>query len=367
VWFLSDAGVRPVLNADFNTELSWDIPLTDGYKSAFLSTVPLPAHSNLVLAIKSVWHIARAVLRRRFDLVWVHGYSSPANLVAAICGRLSGVPILIRDDATLVDRRSKSKQLLKRLMLPMVFRGAYGLFIGTANKRFLLRHGVREENMFFAPYAVDNQFFSAQAAYLRPQRNDLREAFGFAPDTPLILFCGKLILKKDPLTLLRAFEIIRRDFACGLLFAGDGPLRNEILDVVRRLEVPDVHISGFLNQSEVGKAYAAAEVIVLPSKERETWGLVINEAMNFGLPVIVSDKVGCSEDLVRHGENGYVFVTGSIQELVRCLRDLLSDEARRRLFGRCSARIVDSWSVEKSAASLCNAFRSVMAREGVAR
>ena len=108
---------------------------------------------------------------------------------------------------------------------------------------------------------------------------------------------------------------------CTLLIVGSGPMRGrDATASYVRHALPDVVFAGFLNQSEISRAYAAADIFALASGWHETWGLVVNEAMNFGLPVVVSDKVGCAADLVRHGENGYVFPHDRPEELAAISR-----------------------------------------------
>jgi glycosyltransferase involved in cell wall biosynthesis len=237
----------------------------------------------------------------------------------------------------------------------MLFRHVYGLYIGSRNKRFFQCYGIPDHKLFWTPYTVDNAFFQTQANELIEQKAALRKSYGIRRNVPVILFCGKLIPKKDPLSLVKAFALVRRTTGCALLFAGDGPLRGDITDLVRREVIPDVHIAGFLNQSQISQAYAMADMLVLPSTCRETWGLVINEAMNFGLPIVVSDKVGCAGDLVLHGQNGYVVPAGSIGALGQSLKALVTDPNRRRVFGERSRHIVDGWGIEHTADGIVSA------------
>ena len=123
-------------------------------------------------------------------------------------------------------------------------------------------------------------------------------------------------------------------------------------DFVSVQRIPDVIFAGFLNQSQISQAYAAADVFALASGWDETWGVVVNEAMNFGLPVVVSDKVGCAADLVAHGENGYVFPHDRPDELARYLSLLITDPARRESFGRRGEGIIAPWNYAKAAEGL---------------
>jgi glycosyltransferase involved in cell wall biosynthesis len=226
-----------------------------------------------------------------------------------------------------------------------VFRGAFGLYIGEQNRRWLLRHGVPHERLFSAPYCVDNQFFQHQAKILQARRAELRRELGITDDAPVVLFCGKLIAKKQPLLLLEAYRRIRHRQPCWLLVVGDGPLRPDAEAIVERQRIPGVRMLGFVNQGQLPAAYTAADLFVLPSAMHETWGLVVNEAMNFALPVVVSDKVGCAENLVRQGWNGFVVDSGGAAELAETIGRLVADTDLRRSFGDRSRQLIVDHSI----------------------
>jgi glycosyltransferase involved in cell wall biosynthesis len=116
-----------------------------------------------------------------------------------------------------------------------------------------------------------------------------------------------------------------------------------------------VQITGFLNQSQISRAYVAADILVLPSSESETWGLVVNEGMNFGLAIVVSDKVGCGADLVIHGENGFVVPSSSVSALADALRRLVGDRERCSQYGKRSCEIVDAYDVRHTANDVVDA------------
>ena len=113
-----------------------------------------------------------------------------------------------------------------------------------------------------------------------------------------------------------------------------------------------------MNQTELPCAYTAADVLVLPSAE-EPWGLVVNEAMNFSLPIVVSDRVGCGMDLVRQGENGYVFLHHSADQLAHSLAELIVHPERREAFGRSSLEIIKGWDIAHTVEGILEALRRV--------
>lgn len=126
---------------------------------------------------------------------------------------------------------------------------------------------------------------------------------------------------------------------------GDGPLRQEMEHYIVNNQVQNVQLTGFVNQSEVSTYYSVSDVFVMCSGIGETWGLSTNEAMNFGLPIIVSETTGCSIDLVK--DNGFVFETGNVEQLAKCLTHLLENDQLSSKYGLNSSKIIDSYSIEK--------------------
>ena len=144
-----------------------------------------------------------------------------------------------------------------------------------------------------------------------------------------------------------------------LVLVGDGPQRPEL--EARAAGGGVVRFAGFRNQSEMPRFYDLCDVFVLPS-EHEPWGLVVNEVMNAGRPVLVSDHVGAGADLVVDGENGFVFPTGDVAALARALESVLRDPQRKREMGRRSLDRVAGWSFEQDRKGLLRALHAVTAR-----
>ena len=143
---------------------------------------------------------------------------------------------------------------------------------------------------------------------LKSERNQIRADLGIPADSFTILYCGRLSPEKSPLYAIQAFERVEQPNKV-LIMVGDGDLRQSLEEYVARKEIESVHFFGFQNRQEIPKYYAASDALVLPS-DQETWGIVVNEAMCFGLPLLVSDQVGAARDLVRHGYNGFTFPRG---------------------------------------------------------
>jgi glycosyltransferase involved in cell wall biosynthesis len=357
--FSSSAGVRPG-DLGYGRPVSFDADALSGYASVFLRKAERTEHVGSFTSLLDL-DVVPELGRRRFDVLWLHGYYSATHLMAATAHLMRGGQLLVREEQTLLSSRPLWKRALKRALLAALFARSTGLFLGRRNHEWFRHHGMPEERLFHVPFCVDNDFFRAEAGRYASRELELRREFGIDGDPgPVILSVGRLIPKKQPVLLLDAFRRVRKDHRCTLLVIGSGPSEPEMREFVKRHEIPDVVFAGFMNQSAISRAYAAADVFTLTSGWDETWGLVVNEAMNFGLPVVVSDKVGSAADLVRHGENGFVFPHDRPDELARYLSLLVFGEDERAAFGRRSTEIVTAWNYDVAADGLVAAVRSVV-------
>lgn len=343
VYFFSDATARRYFDRGFGREVAWDTPLLGGYRHVFVPSACRTPIGGPFWRRRNV-DLVRALAVSPPDVVWAHGYAHLTSWLAFGAARLRRTPFLLREEQTLLSPRAPWRRAIKAAPLRLLLGSAHGLAIGEANARYLLHYGLAAERLFRAPYCVDNDFFTRQAAELSGLRDDLRASFGITDGAPVILFVGKFEPTKNLGVLLEAFDRAVREKSAWLLLVGDGPLAEEI----RRRGHGRVLMPGFLNQSDLGRAYAAADALVLPSAS-ETWGLVVNEAMNFGLPVVVSDRVGCAQDLVEPGSNGFVFPHDDPEALADVLRLLIDDGELRRRFGETSRAIVSRYSIEACA------------------
>jgi glycosyltransferase involved in cell wall biosynthesis len=354
VYFCCDHGVRKRYDPEFGKEFSWDIPLLDGYSYKFLknwSPNPRPSFWGQINP-----EILVELRRNKFDAAIVDGWMSVTNWLVF----LSRNPIFLKSENPLNQELIKPwwKVVIKKIVFKFLFqRIKTFLFIGKENKEFYQFYGVPEDKLFFTPYAVDNKRFIQSFEQLRTRKQELKKRLGIGPEKVVILYVGKLINKKRPFDLLLAYERLENKNKA-LIYVGDGPMRDELESYIKENKLEGVYIAGFKNQSEVVNYYTVGDVLVLPSGLGETWGLVVNEAMCFKLPIIVSDLVGCARDLVRNGENGYVFPGGDVDRLKECLEELVQNDEKRRNFGEKSFEIIQSYGYEKDVEGILQAIEN---------
>jgi glycosyltransferase involved in cell wall biosynthesis len=367
VYYMNDQGARPARDPEFGVPVQWDTPLLEGYEWTLLpNRSPWPDANHPLRFVHP--SIGGALARAQYDAVIVHGYAHATEWITFLGAWRAKIPVLLRGESTLLGRRPPWVAAAKKIALGALLgriRGA--LAIGTRNREFYRAYGVPERRIFWVPYAVDNERFCTEADRLTPQRAALRRALSVPPELPLVLYAGKLIPRKRPLDLLEAFAAAAAARPATLVYLGEGSERPALEAAAARHRLPHVVITGFINQSEIGRYYAAADVLVLPSAH-EPWGLVLNEAMCFGLPVIASDAVGAAPDLVHPEENGFIYPAGDIRALAAVLGRALADPQARARMGQQSRRIVAGFSYDADIEGILTALSSVTAgpRLGVA-
>ncbi|MBL7703051.1 MAG: glycosyltransferase family 4 protein [Ferruginibacter sp.] len=332
---------------DFGKDIEWDIPLLDGYDHSFVSNNNNTGRSffdvknpGLIKAIED-WN-ATAVL--------VIGWNYLSHLKAMFHFK-NRIPVLFRGDSTLLDENGSIKKIARRIFLKWIYRHIdQALYVGTANKAYFLKHGVKESQLVFAPHAIDNGRFSqltnAQETFIK----DTRKSFGIATDDTTIVYCGKLLTKKNPLLLAQAVKEINNE-KLHVIFVGDGVLEQELKQAITGYA--NMHLLSFQNQSMMPAIYRLGEIFCLPSAgPGETWGLAVNEAMACGRAILVSDKVGCTADLVQEGINGYSFRSNDINDLEDKINRMISDKDRLASMEAASARLIEVWNFDAIATAI---------------
>ncbi|MCX6840495.1 MAG: glycosyltransferase family 4 protein [Verrucomicrobia bacterium] len=364
----NDATARAYFDKGFGQQLAWDVPLLEGYPSTVLNAED-PKGSSKEQAAHFERQISALLNQEPFDAVWVHGWAHPFTQAAWRQARSRKLPLMLRGETFLgCVRGGKLRRLAHQLIFSRKFREVSAfLAVGKLNAELYRAYGVEPQRIFWAPYVVDNAFFQKRCQEAAPNRNRLRVELGLEPGRPVILFCAKLIDVKDPATLIRAVGKLVNPERQGnhiltnaatapvLLMVGDGELRPSLEKLAQEAAPGRVKFLGFRNQSELPALYDLCDVFVLPSVF-EPWGLVVNEVMNAGKPVIVSDQVGSGPDLVTEGENGSVFPAGDAAALTSALEHWTGNAAAPEKAGRRSLEIISSWGFDEVLAGIRKAL-----------
>lgn len=350
VLYLSDLSLRGAVDPGFGRTVKWDIDLLSGYEYRFVgANYKTVTHSGFFSLFAP--ELFGELRRGRFDAVVVHGYAHAANLVAIAAAHLSGAKVFLRADTNAVLAQRRRPSLLKRLFVKAVFSATdRKLAIGTRNREFYRWMGVPEHNVVDAPFAIDNdRFFTASRLGL-DERKDIRRSLGVSDERPIVLFASKFMPGKRPdLVIQAAGQLVSQGHSLHLVMAGSGAMEIEL----RRLATsfPDLSVTfpGFVNQSEMPRLLAASDIFVFPSTI-DQWGLIVNEAMAAGLPVIVGADSGCAPDLVDDGANGYLVPSNDLDALRQAIERIVVDAGLRRRMSEASLRKISTWSFRETRA-----------------
>lgn len=350
--YCSDFSLRGGSDPGFKQPITWDIDLLSGYTSVFLgkrSRQRVPA-GFVSLIVPEIWGAIRS---GGYDAVWLHGHNYLALLIAFVAAKSKGIPILMRGETHLGLGRGRLKKLARRILLGTFYRYCDAfLAIGSANRDFYRALGVPEKKIFLVPYSVDNSRFIAASRLDSSAKASVLRGFSVRADAPVVLYASKFTARKRPDDLVRAASLLRRqgvDFT--LLLIGSGEMEGELRKLVAELGLDNVVFGGFVNQLRLPEVYAISDIFVLPS-ENEPWGLIVNEVMCAGLPVIAADEIGCVRDLVAHEVNGCRYKAGEIPALSAALRSLLEDPRLRARMGQASRERIAKWSFAECAAGV---------------
>jgi glycosyltransferase involved in cell wall biosynthesis len=358
VFFCHEATAEEQSAAGFGVRFDWDLPLLDGYSYSFLKNVASRPAIGKFSGLDTP-EIKSIIRRERFDAVIVNGWHFKSAWQTFRACWQTGTPVMARGDSTLYNQRDPLKKILKwpyyRWFIPKL---DACLAVGKWSREYYLHYGARADRVFIVPHVIDDHFFARESVGLKTERGAIRGEWGLAEEAAVFLFAGKFIDVKRPMDFVRAVEE-----AAGLdpsvmgLMVGDGPLRGACEAYSRQHHVP-VKFTGFLNQSQIARAYVACDALVLASAS-ETWGLVVNEAMACGRPCIVSDMVGCGPDMIVGGETGDIFAVGDVGALAGLLALYAKDSARLEAMGEEARKMAHRNSVEVAVEGVLSAVAAL--------
>ena len=289
-----------------------------------------------------------ALERAKPDVVAVNGWSNFGSLIAANCCVRLGLPMVVMSESARQDEpRTWWKEMIKRWIVDLYSAALVG---GQRHIEYLVELGMPRDRIFTGYDVVNNSYFRRRAEEIRSQKSEVRKQYGLPEN--YFLASARFIGKKNLPRLIRAYAEYRQNSEVGgnppwdLVLLGDGPLRGTLNSQLSTLNLRNhVHLPGFKEYDELPVYYALAKAFVHPSTI-EQWGLVVNEAIASGLPVIVSERCGCVPELVQ--DNGFTFEPTDEHEFASRLLHMasLSDEKRRRL-GDASYRIAANFTPER--------------------
>ncbi|MFN8256527.1 MAG: glycosyltransferase family 4 protein [Bacteroidales bacterium] len=348
VFYTWENAKEGVFDKKFGQRVKWDIPLLEGYDYQFVKNIskdPGTHHfkgmvnPTLVSEIEN-WG-AKAVL------IFGWNFQSHFKAMRYFKGK---IPVFFRGDSHLLDEKPGIRTVLRRIWLRFVYTYIdFALYVGTNNKNYFIKHGIKENQLIFTPHSVDNQRFEDNDGQYQLKANEWRLKLGFNEQDLVIIYVGKFDEVKNLLFLIESFKQVKGRGDIKLLFVGKGILESKMISI----SAENINYLPFHNQTLMPVVYRLGDIVVLPSKS-ETWGLTVNEAMACGKPVLVSDKVGCAVDLVKNNVNGKIFKSGDSGDLINILKVL--DKSELKQMGINSQKLIAEHNFTKFALAVESAI-----------
>ncbi len=294
------------------------------------------------------------------DAVAVPGWSYPRSLAALqwCCDRR--VPAIVMSASTEQDfKRQRWREWIKKRIVRHFGAGLVG---GTPHRAYLRELGMTQESIFMGYDAVDNEHFAAGAREAQSNIRNARRQYSLP--NQFFLASGRFVPKKNFPHLILAFSQYRKrassEEGWDLVLLGEGPERDVIEETIDTEDVREsVHLPGFKQYDELPSYYGLAGAFVHAST-REQWGLVVNEAMAAGLPVVVSNRCGCAPDLVDEGRNGFTFDPYELSDLADHMYRIAHCNVDREKMGATSQDIIADWDPERFATGLRKAAETAL-------
>jgi glycosyltransferase involved in cell wall biosynthesis len=359
--FLSEHGLKPAHDPGFGHVLSWDIDILNGISPVFLpgSDKRKLENGTVRMVAPQLWSEIR---NGGYDAVVLHGHAVTGNFIAFMSAKTAGIATFNRTETHLGLKRSLAQRALRRLLIATYYLRFDGLLaIGSENRDFYRAMGIPDRRISLFPYTVDHSRLMPASQMGEEERAAFRARIGLTPDRLAVLYVSKLQRRKHPDDLIRAAQsLASQGLDFDLVVAGTGEMEAELKSLAASAKAPRVLFPGFFNQSEMPKLLGACDIFVLPA-ENEPWGLIINEAMCAGLPIVAARGIGAVRDLVQDGVNGHVFDAGDLSGLAEALRPLIEDKGIRASMKINSRAIISRWNYD-----LClEGLRDALTKAGI--
>lgn len=348
-----------IYDTGFGKDIKWDIPLLEGYAYEFVpNTARRPGLDRFMGIVNPT--LTSRIEAWRPDAVLVIGwnYSSHLHCMRHFHGR---IPVYFRGDSVLLHEKTGVRKLARRIFLTWVYQHVdCAFYVGTNNRSYYLRHGLRSRQLVFSPQAIDIDRFSEPDEVYSRQAEAMKKELGIPAGNLTVLYAGKMTRVKNPAFMLHLAKACA-GMPVSFIMVGDGQLKDEIMRQAAGLS--NVFFMDFQNQSVMPSVYRMGDVYIMPSVS-ETWGMGVNEAMACRRPVMASEHVGCVADLLLENKTGITFRLDDVGKCVDFLRRMCADRSELAEMGACASSLIVFFSFSHIVDSIARTLYSPAVETG---
>ncbi|MED4689082.1 glycosyltransferase family 4 protein [Peribacillus frigoritolerans] len=326
----------------------WFENKNENYKAIFLKGKKIRSDSAISFEVLKY-------LKKKFDIVIVGGYSTPTGMLAINYLKLKRIPFVLNADGGLI---KKDEHWFKRAIKKYYISNAdYWLSTGKEVSKYFQYYGASPNRIFIYPFTSIQEESLLKKPLEKKMKNMFKENLSINEEK-IILSIGRFINIKGFDVLLRACKSLPRNY--GVYIVGGKPTK-EYLKLKEELKLSNVHFIDFKSKKELKDYYMASDLFVLPTRE-DVWGLVINEAMSYGLPVITTDKCVAGVELIKNSENGYIVPVNDTGMLEKRLNEILENDMIAERMSRKNLDDIKEYTIEKMALEHINIFKSILSK-----
>ncbi len=332
---------------EFRKNIKWGNNLVTNYKHEIFKK-----KKNFILNLYNTYRILKL---KKIEYLILSGWNNLFYQSIFVVSKMLNIKIILRCENNLYETSFIQKRI-KVFFLSIIFKLFYKFIaIGKKNNEMYIECGISKDKIIKSNYSVDNDFFSKKKL-LKKKETNLKKKFK-THNKKVFIFVGKFIKRKGINVLLDAIACLNSSPVVAkksiFLLVGQGPELTNIRQFIKLNKISNVNLINFKNQDDLKYYYKISNFLILPSFY-ETWGLVVNEAMAMGKPVITSNNCGCANDLVLNGKNGYIFKKGNSKELSKLIIKILRNkEIEGRLKKEIKKRL-RFFSIDKNVKDILN-------------
>lgn len=333
----------------------WSIDSNTAFKCKILPDYGFDWSNSVGLICHFNPHIYSEIKKENFDLVICGGYDSLTALILLTMSKIEKIPFILWSGSTQYENRGIFRIIGKPIISLFSKHSDSFIAYGSRAKQFLISNGVAEKKIFKAYNTVDINYYKNECLRHKDKKSILLKENNIKQNK-CILYVGQLTARKGLKTLLDAFKKINiDDSGIALLIVGEGGQKQKYIDYCSSNDIDNVYFLGYKAIDELPKYYSIADVFILPSLS-EVWGLVINEAMACSLPIITTNYVGASEDLVLNGQNGYIVNSNDSEDLYTKIKSIITNDNLKNQMEMQSLEIINKYTLLNSANGFVDAI-----------
>lgn len=320
--------------ADTHKMRKWDVIKSESYNYEVLSGFTLEL-SNIIYHINP--SIISKLIKGKYDAVIISGNPDFTTHISFVVSKLFKIPTIWWSEG-IESSQSKLGKMINPVTKYIVKNVDAVVVPGSLSRDFHIKLGATPEKVFVAPNVVDNEFYIEYSSKYKQNKDELKESLNLKPKK-IILFVGRIVELKGIEYLINAYSKIKNEYDdVGLVLVGDGNIRKNLERHCTENDIKDVYFTGWLADDKI-TYYSVADIFVLPTL-KDVWGLVVNEAMCCGLPVISTTAAGSSFDMIKNGENGYVVDPANEKQLYAAITKIILNEELQQKMSHGSLAII---------------------------